>query len=55
MKILMKRLERKLEEEVSVTQAGFKTNRGIRNHIFNFKNDNREVQRIQSRYIFLFY
>ena len=33
----MKRLENKLEEEVSNTQAGFRKNSGTRDHIFNLK------------------
>lgn len=33
----MKRLENKLEEEVSKTQAGFRKNRGTRDHIFNLR------------------
>ena len=33
----MKRMENKLEEEVSNTQAGFGKNRGTRDHIFNLK------------------
>ena len=37
LKILMKRIENKLEEEVSKTQAGFRKNRGTRDHIFNVR------------------
>ena len=37
LKVIMKRMENKLEEEVSNTQAGFRKNRGTRNHIFNLK------------------
>ena len=37
LKVIMKRMENKLEEEVSNTQAGFKKNRGTRDHIFNLK------------------
>ena len=33
----MKRMENKLEEELSNTQAGFRKNRGTRDHIFNLK------------------
>ena len=33
----MKRMENKLEEEVINTQAGFRKNRGTRDHIFNLK------------------
>ena len=36
-KVIMKRMESKLEEEVSNTQAGFMKNRGTRDHIFNLK------------------
>ena len=36
-KVIMKRMENKLEEEVSNTQAGFGKNRGTRDHIFNLK------------------
>ena len=35
--VIMKRMENKLEEEVSNTQAGFRKNRGTRDHIFNLK------------------
>ena len=35
LKVIMKRMENKLEEEVSNTQAGFRKNRGTRDHIFN--------------------
>ena len=37
LKVIMKRMENKLEEEVSNTQAGFRKNRGTRDHIFNLK------------------
>ena len=37
LKVIMKRIENKLEEEVSNTQAGFRKNRGTRDHIFNLK------------------
>ena len=35
--VLLKRMENKLEEEVSNTQAGFRKNRGTRDHIFNLR------------------
>ena len=35
--VLLKRIENKLEEEVSNTQAGFRKNRGTRDHIFNLR------------------
>ena len=37
LKIIMKRLERKLEEEINQTQAGFRQNRGTRDQIFNLR------------------
>ena len=37
LKTIMKRVENKLEEEVSNTQAGFRKNRGTRDHIFNLR------------------
>ena len=37
LKVIMKRMENKLEEEVSNTQAGIRMNRGTRDHIFNLK------------------
>ena len=37
LKVVMKRIENKLMEEVSKTQAGFRKNRGTRDHIFNLK------------------
>ena len=42
-KTIQKRLESKLEEEVSATQAGFRKNSGNRDHVAN---DKPEVQRI---------
>ena len=35
--VLLKRMENKLEKEVSNTQAGFRKNRGTRDHIFNLR------------------
>ena len=35
--VLLKRMENKLEEEVSNTQAGFRKNRETRDHIFNLR------------------
>ena len=35
--VLLKRMENKLEEEVSNTQAGFRKNRGTRDHMFNLR------------------
>ena len=35
--VLLKRMENKLEEEDSNTQAGFRKNRGTRDHIFNLR------------------
>ena len=43
-KIIQKRLESKLGEEVSATQAGFRKNSGNRDHVAN---DKPEVQRIE--------
>ena len=37
LKVIMKRIENKLEEEVSNTQEGFRKNRGTRDHIFNLQ------------------
>ena len=37
LKIIQKRLENKMEEEVNKTQAGFRRNRGTRDHIFNLR------------------
>ena len=37
LKVIMKRMENKLEKEVSNTQAGFMKNRGTRVHIFKLK------------------
>ena len=36
-KIIMKRLQRKLDEEINQTQAGFRQNRGTRDQIFNLR------------------
>ena len=38
LKIIQKRLERKLEEEINIVQAGFRPKRGTRDHIFNIRN-----------------
>ena len=38
LKIIQKRLEKKLEEEINIVQAGFRPNRGTRDHIFNVRN-----------------
>ena len=35
LKVIMKRMKNKLEEEVSNTQAGFRKDRRTRDHIFN--------------------
>ena len=35
LKVIMKRIENKLQQEVSNTQAGFRKNRGTRDHLFN--------------------
>ena len=35
LKVIMKRIENKLEQEVSNTQAGFRKKRGTKDHIFN--------------------
>ena len=37
LKIIMKRLKRKLDEEINQTQAGFRQNRGTRDQIFNLR------------------
>ena len=37
LKVLLKRMENELEEEVSNTQAGFRKKRGTRDHIFNLR------------------
>ena len=37
LKVIMKRIERKIEEEVGNTQAGFRRNRGTRYHTFNLR------------------
>ena len=37
LQVIMKRMENKLEEEVSNTQGGFRKNRGTKDHIFNLK------------------
>ena len=38
LKIIQKRLERKLDDEINIVQAGFRPNRGTRDHIFNIRN-----------------
>ena len=38
LKIIQKRIERKLDEEINIVQAGFRPNRGTRDHIFNLRN-----------------
>ena len=38
LKIIQKRLEKKLDEEINIVQAGFRPNRGTRDHIFNLRN-----------------
>ena len=35
LKVIQRRLETRLEEEVSATQAGFRKGSGTRDHIFN--------------------
>ena len=35
--IIMKIIERKLEAEINVVQAGFRQGRGTRDHIFNLR------------------
>ena len=37
LKIIVKRIERKLEAEMNVIQAGFRQGRGTRDHIFNLR------------------
>ena len=37
LKIIMKRIERQLEAEINVFQAGFRQGRGTRDHIFNLR------------------
>ena len=37
LKIIMKRLQRKLDEEINQTQAGLRQNRGTRDQIFNLR------------------
>ena len=37
LKVIMKRIERQIEEEVGNTQAVFRRNRGTRDHIFNLR------------------
>ena len=34
----MKRMQKKLEDEINITQAGFRQGRGTRDHIFNMRN-----------------
>ena len=43
LKIIMKRIERKLEAEINVVQAGFRKGRGTRDHIFNLRRSFRNV------------
>ena len=38
LKIIQKRLAKKLDEEINIVQAGFRPNRGTRDHIFNLRN-----------------
>ena len=38
LKIIQKRLEQKLNDEINIVQAGFRPNRGTRDHIFNLRN-----------------
>ena len=38
LKIIQKRIEKKLEEEINIVQAGFRPKRGTRDHIFNMRN-----------------
>ena len=47
LKIIMKRLQRKLDEEINQTQAGFRQNRGIRDQIF--------MSRSQYKLAYVFY
>ena len=37
LKTIMKIIERKLEAEINVVQAGFRQGRGTRDHIFNLR------------------
>ena len=37
LKIIMKRVERKLDKEINQTQAGFRQNRGTRDQILNLR------------------
>ena len=37
LKIIMKRIERKLEAEINMLQAGFRQGRGTHDHIFNLR------------------
>ena len=37
LKIIMKKIERKLEAEINLVQAGFREGGGTQNHIFNIK------------------
>jgi hypothetical protein len=37
LRIIMERLEKKLEEEINIAQAGFRKCRGTRDHIFNMR------------------
>ena len=38
LKIIQKRLAKKLDDEINIVQAGFRPNRGTRDHIFNLRN-----------------
>ena len=38
LKIILKRLQAKMKEEINITQAGFQQGRGTRDHIFNMRN-----------------
>ena len=38
LKIIQRRLAKKLDEEINIVQAGFRPNRGTRDHIFNIRN-----------------
>ena len=37
LKIIVKRIERKLEAEINVVQAGFRQGRGTHDHLFNLR------------------
>merc|ERR1711963_998821 len=38
LKIIQNRLAKKIDEEINIVQAGFRPNRGTRDHIFNLRN-----------------